>query len=609
MKKRILALFLAVCALMSLTAMGASADAEINYLPDYETLADAQPTIRLNDVPEGSTDVSYGWINNIPAIDQIDFTYDGHSYCFRAAACPAGTASLDISGVDEHFSAISTVEISDENRMSGSYVLRYDAKSGRGIANWASDMAETQYSLYSEDACLGKVQDMPFVEVMEMLYTYDQGAKSVSGTVLDTTDNTLALNLTNGNSVVLNCEHIGKITVESGDTVSVLYLGEIDGDAEVVRILPVEGDESFLSGDTFSGNIFRYIDNLIYVLTDDENIYPFEITSATAVTGAANTLAENEDVVVTFEGDLYSDPYVPPVALEVNVTYVGATPKPEPTPTPGPAYIDRYIDGTVTSVAGSWITVKGVAFDLSNAAYITGTPKVGSYAAISYRDYGSGYYVVTNASFTSAPGPVPEAQVYGPVYSYDRGSNIVVGITASRGQMFNISSRTKVSGYYTENCYAQVYYEVGTLNATYIIFDAPIPTPTPTPAPRLQISGNAYYYTGRSVNIAGVQLYITGSTGISGYYTDGCPASAVYYPSGEALEIIFYTPAPTPVPTPVPTEAPLGPAGAGWTCTVCGMRNGVYDQFCSRCGSPRVDGGETHQHATGFGGMANPFAN
>ena len=416
MKKRFLSMFLAVCTLMSFMAAAASAEANpMNQMPDYKTLADAQPGIKLNDVPEGSANVSYGWINNIPAIDQIEFTYDGHSYCFRAAACPADSASMDISGVYGQFPSISTVEVSGENQAGGFYSLRYDSQSGKGLANWSSKMVETQYSLYSEDACKGdKIEDMPFVKVMEKLYIYDQNAKTASGTVLGTTNNTLTLNLTNGSSVVLNCEHIKSITVKNGDAVDVYYLGEITGDAQVVRIVPTgSGSSSSPAVNTFSGNIFRYLDNLIYVMTEDENIFPFEVTSSTVVSGAASTLAENEDVVVTFDGDLYSVPYVAPIALEVNVTHVGVAPTPEPVqpvipaPVPAPAYIDRNIDGVVTSVCGIWITINGTVYEVNGAnCYISGQPRVGGYGSINFRDFGN-YKVVTSAYFADLPVPVP----------------------------------------------------------------------------------------------------------------------------------------------------------------------------------------------------------
>ena len=561
MKKRILAMFLAVCTLMSFMVIGASAEgSSVNQMPDYKSLADAQPSIKLNDAPAGSTDISYGWFDGNPAIAQIEFTYDGHSYCFRAAACPADTASVDISGVNQQLSAFSTVEVSGENQVGGSYVLRYDSGSGRGLANWSSEMVETQYSLYSEDACLGKVKDMPFVKVMEMLYAYDQDAKSVSGTVLGTTDNTLALNLTNGNSVSINCEYIKTINVKNGDTVTVLYLGELDGDTKVVRILPVVGDGSFLSEGTLSGTILRYLDNLIYVLTDDENVFPFEITSSTVVTGVASTVAENEDVVVTFDGELYTDPYVPPVALEVNVTYVGAAP--QPAPAPGPSYIDRYAEGVVTSIGGNWVTVNGMMFTIDGGSHIYGTPRVGCFAGISYRDYGNGYYYVIDANFANVPSPTPS-----PTYvdRITQGYVTAVGgiYVTVNGIVFTVNGADcSLIGTPKVGCFASISYrDFG--NGNYVVLAAtftelpgptPVPTPIPTPVP----------------------------TPIP-------------------------TPIPTPVPTPVPTERPIiGPAGAGWTCPNCGIRNGVQASFCANCGSPRPD--TAAEHATGFANMANPFA-
>ena len=541
MKKRILAMFLAVCTLMSFAVIGASAEENpVNQMPDYKTLAEAQPSIKLNDVPEGSTDVRYGWLNNIPAIDQIDFTYDGHTYCFRAAACPAGTASLDISGVYGQFPSISTVEVSGENQAGGSYTLRYDSQSGKGLANWNSEMAETQYSLYSETACKGdRIEDMPFVKVMEKLFIYDQGAKTVSGTVLDTTKNTLALNLTNGSSVVLNCEHIKNVTVKNGDTVDVYYLGEISGDAQVVRIVPSGSSSSAPAGNTFSGNIFKYSDNLIYVLTDDENIFPFEVTSSTVVSGAANRLAENEDVVVTFNGDLYSVPYVPPVALEVNVTYVGVAPTPEPIqpviPVPAPAYIDRNIDGIVTSVCGIWVTVNGTVFEVNGAnCQIYGQPKVGGYGSINFRDFGN-YKVVTSAHFADLPAPVPapvtywECKVCG--YLYNTGDRCVnCGCTPS-GETFRWKCKA-----------------CGVWNDEYDVYCG---------ACGLSRSGSGY--------APGVIGWVCSVCQTANRENDEYCVNCGTSRSGTSQIEVANT----------------------WTCGACGTVNGEFDVYCSKCGTSR----------------------
>ena len=530
MKKRALALFLAVCILTSLTAISASAEAAadipINAMSDYESLVSAQPTILLNDVPEDAEDVSYGWLNNIPAIDQIDFTYDGHTYCYRAAACPNGTTSVDISGVTEMFPSVTSVDVSTENQAGGSYVLRYDAESGKGVANWTSEMAATQYSLYSEDACKGeKLEEMPFVELMDMLFIYMQDAKTVSGTVTAVNSNALALNLTDGSSVVLNCEHIKTITVKANDTVDVFYLGEIDGDSDVVKIVENDGEVSTLSGDTFSGIIFRYIDNCIYVLTADDNVFPFEITSSTVISGASSVLAENENVIVTYTGDLYGDP----VALEVNITNAVATPSPTAVPTASPIYTDRYVEGIVTAVGGIWVTVNGTVFTVNGAdCYISGTPKVGSYANINYRDYG-GNKIVTAAYFADLPAP------------------------------------------------------------------GPVPTPVPTSAPIYvdrYIEGYVTSVGGVWVTVNGIVFTVNGADCyLSGQPKVGSYAKISYRDYGSRTEVtsayFIDMSTPTPRPTPEPTPRFVGPVGAGWTCTFCGTRNGVYDVYCSGCGTSR----------------------
>jgi len=584
MKTKILALFLAVCSLLSLTACSVQVNTSsstpaptqevleekpavaektadvsnpMNTMPDYKSLASAQPTIKINDAPEGSTDVKYAWINNIPAIDQIDFTNDGHTYCYRAAACPKGSTTVDLSGVNDSLPSVTTVDVSSENQAGGSYVLRYDPDTGKGVANWASKMAESQYSLYCEDGCKGtKVEDMPFYKVMEKLFIYKQDAKTVSGTVVSATNNTLAMNLTDGSSAVLNCEHIKTITVKANDKVDVLYLGDIKGDADVVQITKT-GTDTPADGKTFSGTIFRYIDNNIYVMTADSNIFAFVITPSTVVSGAATKLAENQEVIVTYTGDLENFP----TATAVNVTKVGAAPKPTVVPTASPVYVDRYVEGVVTSVCGIWITVNGKTFEVNGAnCYISGTPEVGGYANINYRDYGGGYEYVYAAYFAKNPMPAPTKKTYTTAGNIDAVNGPYVTVA---GQTFTIAT-SNVEGSPEVGGYARIDYidyGHGYTEVTYAKFTPKAQNPYPYDV--RFASGIASNYTGNSVQVNGLGYLINGGTTINGVFIEGCKADVTYNAwkdgTAEATYIRFYDP---PMPLGPGTENPNPPEPA-----------------------------------------------
>lgn len=560
MNNKLIAVFLAACMLLSLAACGSSAQTEtpaetesidvtpevaekttevanpINTVSDYKALVSAQSAIKLNDVPEGSENVTYSWINNIPVIDQIDFTYDGHTYCFRAASCPNGTASSDISGVYDQFPSVSTVDVSGENQAGGSYVLRYDTDSGKGVANWTSKMAATQYSLYSEDACKGKIEEMPIAKVMDKLFIYSQDAKTVSGTVVSSTNNTLAVNLTDGNSAVLNCEYITTITVKANDTVDILYLGDIKGDAEVVKITKT-GTAAAAAASTFSGTIFRLVDNNMFVQTSDNNVFSFAYSSSTTVSGAASALAENEEVTVSYTGDLYNNP----TAVSVNVTKVGATPKPAATQTPAVSYKDSSITGVVTAACGIWVTVNGVVFEVNSAnCLVYGTAEVGGWATINYRDYGNGYITVISAYFSSAR--TPEWNV----------CSVTGDVTAVSGSYVTVSGMTfclntgSIEGVAEVGGTARIDYidyGYGYTEVTYAVFLSPAYTPDYYDV--CYGSGTAYNYSGSSIIIGGTLYTINAGTVISGNYTEGCEADVTYnsWSDGtcEATYIIFYS--------------------------------------------------------------------
>ncbi len=564
MNNKLIAVFLAVCMLLSLAACGSNAQTEtpaatesidvtpevaekttevanpINTVSDYKALVSAQSAIKLNDVPEGSENVTYSWITNIPVIDQIDFTYDGHTYCFRAASCPNGTASADISGVYDQLPSVSTVDVSGENQAGGSYVLRYDTDSGKGVANWTSKMAATQYSLYSEDACKGKIEEMPIAKVMDKLFIYSQDAKTVSGTVVSSTNNTLALNLTDGNSAVLNCEHIATITVKANDTVDVLYLGDIKGDADVVRITKT-GTAAAASASTFSGTIFKLIDSNMYVQTSDNNVFSFAYSSSTTVSGAATTLAENEEVTVSYTGDLYNNP----TAVSVNVTKVGATPKPAATQTPTASYKDGSITGVVTAACGVWVTVNGAVFEVNSAnCYVSGVAQVGGWATINYRDYGNGYITVLSAYFASSQTPTWNAYTVTGDITAVSGSYVTVN-----GMTFCVNTGT-VEGTAQVGGTARIDYidyGYGYTEVTYAVFLNPSYTPEYYEV--CYASGIATDYTGYSVSVGGTYYTINAGTIISGVYYDTCDAEVTYnrWNDGtcEATYIYFYNSAST----------------------------------------------------------------
>ena len=447
----------------------------------YAELMAAQPAIKLNDAPAGSQNVIYSVVNNIPAIAQIDFVYNGCSYTYRAAVCPAGAVSSDISGDMTQYPTISAGELASENRAGGSYTLRMDGTTGAGVINWTNSFSGCQYSLATANGCLGS--PMPVIGVLTALYTCTTDAKMASGSVLSVTDSTIAMTLDNGNSAVLERSQVKSLTVAANDTVSITYVGDLGGTAYLLSAVKTGTVEQ----NTFSGTIFLMNGSTLYVSTADNNVFVFETNAATRVTGLASVLAEDQSVTITYSGDLYGN------ALAEVIEVTGAAPIPTPTPVPTaapqptavPGY-DRVTSGTVTSVAGSYVTVQGICFLIyAPGTYVSGTPEVGGTAEIYFRDYGSGNYAVTSAYFyPAAPKTYSTSGIVGEVNWAD--ANSIYFLVS--GSYFHLNTRgCGGSGSPSNGCWAYIEYTVsnGVNEVTYGEFSEPQPQPTPT----------QYYYT------------------------------------------------------------------------------------------------------------------
>lgn len=494
----------------------------VNSVAGYNELLAAQPNNKINNAPTGAESVMYSWISNIPAISQIEFSYKGCTYTYRAAFCPNDSTSVDISGVYTQLPSVSTVEINEANTAGGSYVLRYDAKSGEGVANWTSPLVNTAYSLYTPNGCK---DEMPLKEVMAALFNCSVGAKSGKGTVLSVTGATVAVSLENGETVVLDATPVKTITVAANDTVEFLYFGDLAADADLIRIVKT----GVVEKSTFKGTI-NFADETSFVAyTSDGNVFAFIFDENTKITGQASVLAEGEVVTVTYTGNLYDTAK----ALEVNIDDI----KPVPTEAPKAQYTERTASGYVTSIAGKYITVSGdygstYLYVDSSKCYVSGNAYIGVYADINYRDYGTGSkgYVVTAAYFYSAtptPDPYTTRNTAGTVTDYEQnGHDYTVYVN---GMVFSFNTRG-IGGEGTPaiGAWANIYYRdygYGYYEVTEAYFSG---GDTPQDIDYRVTDGYVQEYNGTTVCINGGYMMIAFDCTTTGYYSPGCYAT-VYY--------------------------------------------------------------------------------
>lgn len=458
----------------------------VTAMADYQALLAAQPTIRLNDAPVGAANVVYSVISNIPAISQIQFQYNGFSYTYRAAF---GDDSTDISGVYTVLSSVQSGQVKQENRVGGTYTVRYDTGSGEAVANWYTPLSGCRYSLYTDHA--HKDGGTEFQSILSALYSCILDTHSTKGVVNSVQGNALTVTLDNGGSAVLDCSYIPNLTLQAKDTITFSYVGDLKANAYMTAALKTGVEEDT----TFSGTIVKIIGDELYVLTNDNNIFVFK-TQGSVVNGKSTILTENSTVTITYTGDLYANPVA--VVIQVN-NAAPATPVPTPTPKPTatPAPKDRSTSGVVTSAIGNWVTLNSMVFDVTGKI-VCGNPAVGVQSDIYFKDYGNGTYVVTYAYFYNQPEPTvtPTYSTDGIITSlYEQDANNVY-FTVNGVYLYMNTRGAGGSGRPEVGGHAYVEYQInnGMNCVTYATF---YPAPTPDPTPKV------FYFFGKTVTGSG----------------------------------------------------------------------------------------------------------
>ena len=527
---------------------------------DYAALVSAQPTIKLNIPPQGSENVTYSYINNIPVIAQIAFRYNGADYVYRAAF---GGDNNDISGVYSVLPNVVSARFEPENAAGGPYTLRYDEATGEAVANWNTALSGCRYSLYTDSGYKGESSD--FLTLVGALYSCTPDARSANGTVNSIQNGTLVVTLEDGRSAVLDCVNVPRMMLEPNDIITFNYVGDLASNAYLVSAIKTGVHEE---GPTFYGTIELINDDYIFVLTDDNNIFVFNVADA-KITGKSDVLQEGYTVIIHYTGDLYGEP----VATLIEITDDAPI-----TPVPTAEPIDRSTSGKVTSVAGNYVTVNGICFNVSGKI-VSGTPTVGYNATIYFVDYGNGSYVVSSAYFD-----VPAPQTYttsGTVTSVYK-ANANDWYFTVNGLYIHLNTRG-VGGdgaALAEGAWAYVEYKVenGMNEATFVNVTPPQPTPAPTPVPTPEPEPVHYDFNGtvtsHSLNggaivftLASGARYHAAVSSMSGQITDGCNAygSAYQKPDGYDWYVDYVTfeggaPEPTPAPAPVPPAPTPEPA-------------------------------------------------
>ena len=474
----------------------------VHELDSYAALLAAQPKAMLSDAPEGATNVTYCYIDNEPTISQIQFTYEGNDYTYRAAASPEA-AQTDIAGIYETLGKTEQLKVEDNVTMGGQYALRYQEGTTMGLATWYYTPTGCQYSLWTETGC---DVNQSIEEVVDLLLPIANDANgnpltptastplpvviegSVQGTVVDIQSNTLVLQLQNSNTLQFLLSTITTPNANVGDVVEIAYSGNILDEPEAVTITVITAapEQSDAPTTSVSGTVMQHTKQSVFVKTSSTNVFGFLIDGNTAFKGQSTTLKSGNQVTVTYTGDLANAP----LATVIETTSV--TPEAEPTAQPEPVDpTDKTLKGTVTNLATKSVSVytdtgHSYTFVRDGSTIVTGNYMLeyGCRIRVLYDGYASNSPLARRIDVLAPPDPTPpEPTPYTPVkrtingyISMTAGNALVV--EADNGSEYSFLLRSpSVSGELVVGFRVTVTYLIeadGTYNATKIVTSPPV---------------------------------------------------------------------------------------------------------------------------------------
>ena len=469
----------------------------LHEVASYSDLLKAQPQTMLSDAPDGSSSVSYCYIDGTPVLSQIIFTYEGNEYTYRAAAVQQA-AQTDISGVYDDLNKTKELTVEDNVTLGGKYSLRFAQGSTSGLATWYYLPTGCQYSLWTLTGC---DVSQSIEEVVDLLLPIANDANGnpleivfstplpaieegkVKGTVAGLQPNLLTVQLENNNTLQFMLSNIKDPGVKVGDVVELTYSGNPLDAPEAMTITVVS---STPAATTVSGTVFRFTKQSVFVQTASANIFGFVIDANTAFKGQSTKLKLGNQVTVTYTGELSNAP----AATMIETTAVSSDPEPTAAPV-DPEPVNKSLKGLVTNLTTKRVTIytdtgHSYTFQRDGATVVTGDYMLeyGARIRVLYDGYASNSPFAKRIDVIAPPDPTPpDPTPYVPTtytitgtIAMSAGNGLAVDGDDGREYSFLLRSPS-VSGDLIAGYRVRLTYQLesdGTMNATRIEATPPI---------------------------------------------------------------------------------------------------------------------------------------
>ncbi len=462
----------------------------VHQVADLASLLAAVPGVQMADAPAGSTGVTYSYIDGTPTIAQIEFTFEGNAYTYRAAVATKAAQS-DISGVYEQLDKTAIYTVPDDEKAGGTFTLKYATGQVYGLSTWFYEMAACQYSLYTATGCdvsqsivnvtrmLLPLMDAEVTEAAAATIGVAQGV-----TVVSTGDGELVVNLSNGNTIQFSLAQVGDPGVRAGDVVDIEYSGDLTSVPEAVSVTLVQ---AALAETQISGKVSMYDATSVFVQVSGGIVYGFVIDNSTQFTGESNALKMENSITVTYTGDLSNAP----LATKIHTTAVSSQPERKGTSgsDSGSASLeDKRLAGVVSSLGASYVTITtstghSFTFGITGSTVISEyyVLQVGAKIRVTYDGYASDSPNAKKINVIApySDDPTPRTYTMEGYTSYYGGGQLVINTASGNVQEFNVNSSTRIvnSEYCISNYPVTVTYygdEGGWKIATKIVFRTPI---------------------------------------------------------------------------------------------------------------------------------------
>ena len=270
--------------------------------------------------------------------------------------------------------------------------------------------------------------------------------KSVKGTVVYAENTALMITMENGNTIVFGTANFPETAVRAGDIVEVGYEGDITSSPQATSITVLQSSPI----NTITGTVAVKSDNNLYVEITSKDILCFKLTDHTVISGEAQNVVADDEVEISFEGDVMDEPEI------LQVTVLKAAKNREEV---DPSLIDKTLTGVVTKLSATKITIK-TNKSRTYSFHITGDTvfnekaadlEVGAKVRVRYDGYASDTPNAKGIKVTGAPDPDPtpvpvtKKTVSGTI-TEKAGNSLVIETTSGKTYSFLLGSVT-ITGY------------------------------------------------------------------------------------------------------------------------------------------------------------------